>query len=96
MSILYDDIFYSAGENRQLFHCEKSQKNFLVIKKNSVLVFADRCLTQGIDPLRRIDNIPGDSIVAMKTFENDKILILTNDGFLSCFSIFTAGLAGND
>jgi len=61
----------------------------LVVKRNSILVFTDHSISHGIDPLRRIDNIPGDSIVAMKTFENDKILILTNDGFLSCFSIFS-------
>ena len=28
----------------------------------------------------------------MKTFENDKILVLTKDGFLSCFSIYKSSI----
>ena len=85
MHIVYEEIYFNALNRRQIRFDKQETLLFVQVKENQIDILAD--LETGKPSLFcQIENIPGDKIIDFHAFEHYKLVTLSQNGLLCCYS----------
>ena len=85
-TVIYDDVSYTAPNNRQMKLSQDNQCLYLVTKRNEISVLTNLD-SDDAKVQNQLKNIPGDEILDFCEFGHADLLALSKDGYLSCYDI---------
>lgn len=90
MAVIYDEIEYSAAPNRQMRLDASGNVLFLQTGSTEITAVGD---LESDNPkvIGLLNHIPGDKIIDFHAYGDSALVVLSGDGFVSCFS-FNQGM----
>lgn len=86
LRVIYDEISFNSRNNRQIKVTKDQNHILLQTGKNEIGVLGSLA-SNVISFVSVIGKVPGDEIVAFESFTEDKVVCLSNNGYLSCFKL---------